>query len=204
MAQLGDLKFSVHQRDNALTLYVKALNLIDAAITATKSYIKSNPNLLSPVSSISSVDNNNNTINAATSSHHTNNNSSNNINNGNHEVPSYEVSMKIHNGLRSMVTSFNTYYDKVEKLKDVLEKDLIPSSPEKMIYEWGLQSGREAAVDELMGKNDSALKKYKRAYRLFELLTQEKEAREQDRAILHHYMTSFMARIDLLRKISAG
>ena len=111
-----------------------------------------------------------------------------------------ECVKKLQGIVQHSVSAFRNHFAKVISLKGLImydQKSII--NAEKMIYDAGLQSGKDAAVDELMGQTISALKKYQNAYNLFELLSGEPTASEKDRAILHHYMSAFLLRIDLLQ-----
>ncbi len=76
-----------------------------------------------------------------------------------------------------------------------------PMCAEKLLYDWGLQMAKDAALDEMMsGPSRQALKKYKRAYRVMEQLSLERGARLEDVAILRGYINDLGARIELVDK----
>jgi len=78
-------------------------------------------------------------------------------------------------------------------------------SAEKLLYDWGLQMTKDAAVDELMERLPAAERKYKKAYRVFEQLSLEPTADDHDKAVLHHYMSQVYARLESLRNaLDAG
>lgn len=98
-----------------------------------------------------------------------------------------------------MVGKFHVYFSRLQRAEQQLSDYDTPPIAEQLMYEWALQSAKEAAVDELMAQNSHALKKYKRAYRLFEQLSMEVEQGSEDQLLLEKYMASFLNRIDAVQ-----
>jgi hypothetical protein len=75
---------------------------------------------------------------------------------------------------------------------------------EKLLFDWALQVlCRQAAVEELMGATSTALKQYKHAFRVLELLhslcTQTSPGGTEDRLALIHLMNDVKGRLTLLQ-----
>ena len=75
---------------------------------------------------------------------------------------------------------------------------------EELLYRHALSMGREAAVDELLGKLSSSCALYARARLLLLQLACEPEVGEADRAVLLKYIAGFEWRINDILQNPAG
>ena len=78
----------------------------------------------------------------------------------------------------------------------------MPVCVEELLYRHALGMGREAAVDELLGKLGSSCLLYARAKLLLEQLALEPQVGAADRAVLCKYAAGFAWRLQEISQIS--
>jgi hypothetical protein len=93
---------------------------------------------------------------------------------------------------------FSEYLRKAEALRKMLRPNDSVITAEKLIYDFALQLGRDAAVQELLHNYPKADKKYENGLLLLEQLFAEVTA-PKDKEILQNYISGFINRITQLR-----
>jgi len=85
-----------------------------------------------------------------------------------------------------------------ERLNPMLLPTMNIPSAEKLIYEWAMKWAKDAAIEEMMNNNVSALANYRAALRLFEQLVTE-QVDQHDTIILQSVISDLQTRIDSLQ-----
>jgi len=108
-------------------------------------------------------------------------------------------SPRVVSAVEAVREKFLEYFKKVEYWRGVLKpSDAVPSV-EKMLYEYAIQMGRIAGVDELWKNYTKSEQVYQTGLLLLETLYYE-AADPKDRDILHLYLSAFANRLQVVRR----